>query len=436
MLLTATTTHPKDSLPVIQPTASLIKMPIGDLLAEISGGNPSPAPTPKTPASSNLKRKAEDDSQSATSVKLVKSRQQDGSYSANKVVREVKNETTDRTRTSAFTSTSSKPSSLPHRTNSPATNGRYEPPVPTGPRIIGSSSNGRPTPGSSSNTIQSKSSSNTAIRPKLSSASLAAASRAPLAKSSPTTPTSSDPSKPPKKGSYQEIMERAKKAQAKIVPGKVGSIQHRPIEKDRGLKPEPKSSMGKKTNGKSYAGSARPTSAPRGATKAGSTSHDSRNGGAKPATAGTKGRHGSVGGEVEKKVKKAATATTGYTGTARPRPGASSGKSSSSGNRPSSYKAGGLLAPPRSGRRDKYEDEYDDDMDDFIEYDEDDEPGPQGYGYDSDASSDMEAGLSDIDVEERRAERLAREEDKREQALEEKLKREKEERRRRLNGGR
>ncbi|KAI0889460.1 uncharacterized protein GGS22DRAFT_153947 [Annulohypoxylon maeteangense] len=408
-------------------------MPIGDLLAEISGDNPSSAPTPKTPASSNLKRKAEDDSQSATSVKLVKSRQQDGSYSANKVVREVKNEPIDRTKTT--TSTSSKPSSLPHRTNSPATNGRYEPPVPTGPRVIGSSSNGRPTPGS--NTTQPRSSTSTAIRPKLSSASLAAAAKAPLARSSPTTPTSSDPSKPPKKGSYAEIMERAKKAQAKIVPGKVGVIQHRAIEKNRPVKPEPKSGMAKNANGKTYSGSARPSSANRGVPRAGMASSDGRNGASKNVggNTSTKARHGSLGGEAEKKLKKAATATTGYTGTARPRPGATSGKSSSSKKGPS-YKAGGLLAPPRSNRRDKYEDEYDDDLDDFIEYDDDEDPDPRHYDYASDGSSDMEAGLSDIDVEERRAEVLAREEDKREQALEEKLRREKEERRRRLNGGR
>lgn len=44
----------------------------------------------------------------------------------------------------------------------------------------------------------------------------------------------------------------------------------------------------------------------------------------------------------------------------------------------------------------------------------------------------MEAGLTDIDEEERRATFTAIQEDKREKALEEKLKREKEERRKRL----
>lgn len=73
-------------------------------------------------------------------------------------------------------------------------------------------------------------------------------------------------------------------------------------------------------------------------------------------------------------------------------------------------------------------------MDDFIEYD-DEEPGyGQGGGYDSAEESDMEAGMSDIDEEERRAEFQARREDQMQEALEKKLKREKEERRRRLMG--
>ncbi|KAI1107642.1 hypothetical protein F4804DRAFT_296660 [Jackrogersella minutella] len=406
-------------------------MQIGDLLAEISGGNPSTVPAPKTPASSSLKRKADDDSHSATSIKLVKARQRDGSYAANKITREVKGDAIDRIKTT--TSTSSKPSSLPHRTNSPSTNGRYEPPVPTGPRIVASSSNGRPTSGAS----QSRQTLSTAIRPKLSAASLAAASKASPVKSSPTTPTTSDPTKPPKKGSFQEIMERAKKAQEKIQVNKPGVIQHRPLEKGRSGKTEQKPAM--KKNGKQYTGSGRSSAMPaRGGAKPGIAAREvGRNGAVKDIKGSGKARPGSSGGEAaEKKIKKSATATTGYTGTARPKPGAASRKPTASGKGPSSYKTGGLLAPPRTSRREKYEDEYDDEMDDFIEYDEDEEPDPHGYGYASDASSDMEAGLSDIDVEERRAEIYAREEDKREQALEEKLKREKEERRRRVSQGR
>ncbi|KAI1764022.1 hypothetical protein GGR53DRAFT_495276 [Hypoxylon sp. FL1150] len=408
-------------------------MPIGDLLAEISGGNPSPAAT-KTSASSSLKRKAEDDSQTS-SVKLAKSRQQDGSYSASKVVRDVKTENVERPKTT--TSAPIKPSSLPHRTNSPSTNGRYEPPVPNGQRP-GMSSTGKPFAGTSASASLPKQPTKPP-HPKLSTGALAAASKAPPAKPSPTTPTTSDPSRAPKKGSYQEIMERAKKAQATM--GKVGMIQHKAIEnkKERPIKGEQKPGMTKGKDGKPYLGNGRPSAAssreakrPGMASREGSrvsATKDIKAGGKKPSTSGAEA--------MEKKVKKSATATTGYTGTARPRPGAASGKSSTSRKESSSYKSGGLLAPPKAKRRDQYEDEYDDEMDDFIDYDDDDEdPRGTGYGYASDASSDMEAGLSDIDVEERRAELLARQEDKREQALEEKLKREKEERKRRLGQGR
>ncbi|KAI1776735.1 hypothetical protein F4818DRAFT_411728 [Hypoxylon cercidicola] len=406
-------------------------MPIGDLLAEISGANPSPA-AQKASTSSSLKRKAEDDSQNTPSAKLAKSRQQDGPYSASKVIRDVKAEGIDRPKSTPPVSI--KPSSLPQRTNSPSTNGRYQPPVPNGQRAV--TSTGRPLSGPPSNMSLSKQSSNTAQRPRLNPGSLSAASKAPPARPSPTTPTNSDPSKAPKKGSYQEIMERAKKAQATM--GKVGMIQHKAMEsskKERPLKGEQKSSAAKGKDVKSYIGNGRPSAtSSREPARLGMVAMVSRGGSrvdaAKDVKPGGKQR---PGGEVlEKKVKKSATATTGYTGTARPRPGAAPGKSSSK-KESSSFKSRGLLAPPRPSRKDRYEDEYDDDMDDFIDYDDDeDDPRGTGYGYASDASSDMEAGLSDIDVEERRAEMMAREEDKREQALEEKHRREKEERKRRL----
>ncbi|KAI1482477.1 hypothetical protein K445DRAFT_7639 [Daldinia sp. EC12] len=419
-------------------------MPIGDLLAEISGGNPSSEPRPKTPTSTAVKRKADDDSHSTTSNKYPKSRQQDGSYPTSKTTREVKTDTIDRPKPTSA-STAAKSSSLPHRTSSPSTNGRYQPPVPSVQRTSTSSTNGRPGSGPGLSTSQPKKSTDQIVsRPKLSASSLAAASKAPPAKSSPTTPTASDPSKAPKKGSYQEIMERAKKAQASM--GKVGMIQHKSIgtaKKEQPAKAEQKPNGIKGKDGKPYLGNSRSsTTLARGGARPGTVARDAgRNGTGKDAKATGKPRPSSASEEApEKKVKKSATATTGYTGTARPRPGATSGKPSASGKSGSSaYKAGGLLAPPRPSRRDRYEDEYDDDMDDFIEYDDDEEPDYRGGGYggyDSDGSSDMEAGISDIDIEERRAEILGREEDKREQALEEKLKREKEERKRRLGMGR
>lgn len=229
-------------------------------------------------------------------------------------------------------------------------------------------------------------------------------------------------------------MARAKKAQETM--GKVGMIQHKAIEgskKERIAKAEQKSAVVKGKDGKPLAGNGRPsTMSSREAVRPGMTAR----GASKDGKALGKQRPGSSGGEVpEKKIKKSATATTGYTGTARPRPGAASGKSSSSKKGP--VRPGGLLAPPKPSRRDQYEDDYDEDLDDFIEYDEEeDDPRGVGYGYASDGSSDMEAGMSDIDVEERRAERAALEEDRREKALEEKLKREKEERKRRLGQGR
>ena len=74
-------------------------------------------------------------------------------------------------------------------------------------------------------------------------------------------------------------------------------------------------------------------------------------------------------------------------------------------------------------------DDYDDELDDFIEYDdEEEEPGyarAREYASEDD-ESDMEAGISDIDEEETRAEKVAKIEDAREKALEEKLRREKE----------
>ena len=83
------------------------------------------------------------------------------------------------------------------------------------------------------------------------------------------------------------------------------------------------------------------------------------------------------------------------------------------------------LPPSRKkGRYDEYlgtDEEEDSELDDQDEGD-----------YDSEASSDMEAGAFDIDEEERLATKAAREDDARELAEEQRLKREKEERRRRL----
>jgi hypothetical protein len=141
-----------------------------------------------------------------------------------------------------------------------------------------------------------------------------------------------------------------------------------------------------------------------------------------------------------KKIKKAALATTGYTGTARPastpaKPGATSRPSDAARPR-DRPRFGGPLSTSRKRHEDE---EDDDDLDDFIVDDEEEEPEKPGYGnpgryrYDSyEEESDMEAGISDIEGEEQRALRQARREDLEQEAMEKRLKAEKEERRRRF----
>ncbi|KAI1754106.1 hypothetical protein F4782DRAFT_495142 [Xylaria castorea] len=425
-------------------------MPIGDLLAEISGGQPSSAPSapsPKPTAPSGIKRKAEEGSTGATSTKLTKARQPDGSYSTSKVTRDGEGRVVERSYSVSRPVKAAGPgraasihsSTLPHRTGSPSINGRHEPSKPASQHMA-STSNGK-LPASSTSATQMKRPSEVSSRPKLNQSALATAKVAP-SKPCPTTPTTSNPSQAPKKGSFKEIMARGAKVQE--VMGKVGMIQHKSTDKatakkERDVtKPEQKSGMGLAAKGKMaapYTGTGRaPTTTGRDNGPTGASARTaSRNGPSKDVKTGAKSKSASGANDLaEKKTKKSATATTGYAGTARPRPGAAAGKGPSRGDQRPRH--GGLLEPPRTNRRGKDEEEFDEDLDDFIDYDDEEEDAGPRY-YDSEGSSDMEAGLSDIDTEERRAELFAREEDKRELALEDKLKKEKEERRRRWTQG-
>ncbi|KAK1238760.1 hypothetical protein MKX07_004336 [Trichoderma sp. CBMAI-0711] len=349
-------------------------MPIGDLLAQITGGKPSdsPAPAVQRMPSVSVKRKADDDI-SRTDAKTPR----------------------------LFT----QPTKAPER---PASATLPKPP---------------------STTTSSKSPSTTTSSKPV---SLATRPAKPAVASKPPSAPLVDPNKPkapPKKGSYAEILARAQRAQA--VMGQVGKIQHKKVEKGAIKRDKERTDVKGATSGAQsskapvgYKGSARPVQ--RNGTNGSALSKD-RNGAASrtPAKGMTSSRKAPVP-EPEKKVKKAALATTGYTGTARPKPGNTLKKS----NAP---RGGALLnaPPPRPGanRRSRYEDDYDDDMDDFIDYDDEEDEGPR-YGYASDASSDMEAGLDDIDDEERMAERIARREDLREEQLERSLKMAKEEKKR------
>jgi hypothetical protein len=214
--------------------------------------------------------------------------------------------------------------------------------------------------------------------------------------------------------------------------GQVGKIQHKKVEKGaiKKLREEASAVASPK---------ARSTGGYRGTSKSGQ-----RNGanGHKPSTkdqshprqsAGVNSRHpagrgkaaATVEEEAAKKTKKAAQATTGYTGTARPKPGNPVRKRDAP-------RGGALLNAPRhsTSKGSRYEDEYDEELDDFIEYDDEEDEGGTRRDYDSEGSSDMEAGLDELDQEERRAEFIGRREDQEEDRLEKSLKTAKEERKR------
>jgi protein SPT2 len=221
--------------------------------------------------------------------------------------------------------------------------------------------------------------------------------------------SATEPVKPPKKGSYAEILARAKAAQATL--GKVGRIQHKAIEK--GLSKRERQEL-KERGLQSHRVSKRPSQS--GVRK---NVQDGRN--------GAREKSGKISSRMkvpvgpEKKIKKAALATTGYTGTARPNPGA---VKSSKSTMPSRANEKTSFGRSSSGRRNTYASEDEDE-------DEEDEDG-QEEDYDSDASSNMEADVFEVDEEEERAARIARKED--EEALREEARhqREKEEKRRRL----
>jgi hypothetical protein len=121
----------------------------------------------------------------------------------------------------------------------------------------------------------------------------------------------------------------------------------------------------------------------------------------------------------EKKVKKAALATTGYAGTARPKAGdmARSGSNSASSRHPDRY-----YEREGSGYRGSR----------YADDDEEEDDEEEGSGCESDVSSDMEAAAFEVDDEEALAERIARREDAEALAEENRLKREKAEKKKRL----
>ncbi|TVY80433.1 hypothetical protein LSUE1_G004747 [Lachnellula suecica] len=215
--------------------------------------------------------------------------------------------------------------------------------------------------------------------------------------------------KPPKKGSFAEIMARGKAVQA-TRGVQVGKIQHKRIEKAPSKREREELKMQKGANMQKNLG---PNGKFRNSALNGKQSAGSNGTGTK-----TNGKP-----EPEKKVKKAALATTGYSGTARPKPGASG----SHGSRPaaSSSASSRYDRGPRGGpssRRYEYASEEEDDEEEIDEQ----------AGYASDGSSDMEAAAFEVDEEEELAARIARKEDAAALAEENRLKKEKEEKKKKL----
>jgi protein SPT2 len=233
----------------------------------------------------------------------------------------------------------------------------------------------------------------------------------------PTPPPYNEPPKPPKKGSYAEIMARGKAAQATL--GQVGKIQHKRIEKQPSKREREEMRATKAQNLQKNLG---PNGKFRiaGQPPAKEGRNSTREDRGKVLNGKVSSTKESAQSMAEKKVKKAATATTGYAGTARPKPGA---KTSS---RPSA---------PGSSRYDRGQDKYRDDRAGsskrytYVSEEEDDE---EEEDYASDVSSDMEAAAFEVDKEEEEAARIARREDAEALAEENRHKREKEEKRRKL----
>ncbi|KAK0628482.1 hypothetical protein B0T17DRAFT_522821 [Bombardia bombarda] len=391
-------------------------MPIGDLLASITGEKPAPSVTTTTrPSLAIPKRKAEEDLRGVT-VKTPRtdtptngSLRQNGTYTG-----------------------SAKPSPRPldRLTGGSASTDKLAVTHRSATRPISASSASastqqRPAASKSAPSL-SRSSSSNAIKPLPSR---------PLA-NRPRPAASSGPKSEPKKRSFQEIMARAHASSA--VRESFGKIQHKPLEKSAMTtkdRKDMKAEEGRKMKNGSRNGTRSPAPPPaKGAVApsrySGTSANRTSSAPVKSANPSNLRRSGSAPAVEEKKVKKAAVATTGYTGTARARPGGSPRKA---GAARSSLAAKPRNGAPYGGSTRRYDD-YDDDLDDFVEYDDDeDEHGyGRGGGYASDETDDMEAGMGDIDEEERRAEAYARREDQEQEALEKRLKREKEEKRQRI----
>ncbi|PGH37009.1 hypothetical protein GX50_00245 [[Emmonsia] crescens] len=217
------------------------------------------------------------------------------------------------------------------------------------------------------------------------------------------------PAKPPPKGSYAEMMLRAKALQEKA-PMKLGMIKHHSVAKEKQLLQKRKAMEAKQ--------------------KGVEGEKNKKNGTTTPA------KSSNINGQQIAKLSAARAALlksrgeSQYKGTARPPSTPSVPEYKGTSGLPS-RSASGNGRGKKKGSRAPVRDEYlatdeEDEGDFYDDYDE-------GGGYYSDESTDMEAGLLDVEEEEQRALRVAKIEDEKERLAEMAAKREKMERKKRLD---
>ncbi|KAI5306891.1 hypothetical protein KEM56_006591 [Ascosphaera pollenicola] len=271
----------------------------------------------------------------------------------------------------------------------------------------------KPAPANATSTTQPKTSTPRLTTPSASSTTTAMTttkSAPATAASKPTTASKPAPSapiqsKPPPKGSYAEIMARAKALQEKAPapPEIVPVVKHLPQPKERLSKVQLKK--------KAEEAKLKEQEEAKAKKQAGKLSRSSSN------VSAPESRQ-----EKIKALKKSDGPE--YRGTARPRPAAPE---------PPAYKGTARRPPPERqnpsrlktarshpARRSR--------LDEYLATDEEDEGGDYFGGYDdyySDSSEDMEAGISDVEQEEALALRFAKKEDEEELKAEMAAKREK-----------
>ena len=220
------------------------------------------------------------------------------------------------------------------------------------------------------------------------------------ASATPTAPAGDIPKAAPKKGSYAEIMARAKMAQT--ASPAVGVIKHKPKEKISEKKELLLAKKGLSTKGK-----CRPKPVQRGTSPASKSSS--------PAPGVPSLKKSSDKKVTQPAYKGTAKPAPAYRGTMKPVSETASGRKPSLSTRP----------PATKSQHNRHAASSDDDIIDDDEIEEDEEPYP-------DSESDMEAGFSDVEEEEQKAVKAAKKEDEEEARIEAQHKSEKEKRRKML----